>query len=78
MLQDYSLLFVQPKATLTFPLGVVSLEGKEEVEVKRSLSINGLLTSPVLNGLCTAQYKEEDLKLRYCYKVMYFDRMNSV
>lgn len=57
-----------PKATLTFPLGVVSLEGKEEVEVKRSLSINGLLTSPVLNGLCTAQYKEEDLKLRYCYK----------
>ncbi|KAJ7980615.1 Outer envelope pore protein 37, chloroplastic [Quillaja saponaria] len=57
-----------PKATFKFPLGEVSLEEKEEEEVNRILSINGILRSQLLNGICTAQYKDEDLKLRYSFK----------
>ncbi|KAF5733565.1 outer envelope pore protein 37 chloroplastic [Tripterygium wilfordii] len=57
-----------PKATIKFPLGEVSLEEREEEEVKRALSINGIVKSHILNGICTAQYSDEDLKLRYCYK----------
>lgn len=60
---------LQPKATLKFPLGEVSVEEKEEEEAKRILSINGIAKSQILNGLCTAQYADEDLKLRYSYKV---------
>ncbi|KAK9287820.1 hypothetical protein L1049_016262 [Liquidambar formosana] len=57
-----------PKATLKFPLGEISLEEREDEEVKRLFSINGILKAPLSNGICTAQYKDEDLKLRYCYK----------
>ncbi|KAM1201095.1 hypothetical protein EV1_017172 [Malus domestica] len=57
-----------PKATLKFPLGEVSMEEKEEEEAKRILSINGIVKSQILNGLCTADYADEDLKLRYSYK----------
>ncbi|PQQ03392.1 la-related protein 6B [Prunus yedoensis var. nudiflora] len=57
-----------PKATLKFPLGEVSLEEKEEEETKRMLSINGIVKGQILNGLCTAHYADEDLKLRYSYK----------
>ncbi|KAM1424961.1 hypothetical protein ACFX1X_017626 [Malus domestica] len=57
-----------PKATLKFPLGEVSMEEKEEEEAKRILSINGIVKSQILNGLCTAHYADEDLKLRYSYK----------
>lgn len=63
-------LVLQPKATLKFPLGEVSLEEKEEEETKRVLSINGIVKGQILNGLCTAQYADEDLKLRYSYKVI--------
>ncbi|KAK3035400.1 hypothetical protein RJ639_032928 [Escallonia herrerae] len=58
-----------PKATLKFPLGEISIEEKEvEDEVKRMFSISGILKSQVLNGVCTAQYSDENLNLRYLYK----------
>ncbi|XP_010277804.1 PREDICTED: outer envelope pore protein 37, chloroplastic [Nelumbo nucifera] len=57
-----------PKATFKFPYGEVSLEEKEEEEVKKALSINGILKGQILKGVCTAQYKDEDLNLRYSYK----------
>ncbi|KAK1266198.1 hypothetical protein QJS04_geneDACA015583 [Acorus gramineus] len=44
------------------------LEEKQEEEVKRVLSINGILKGQLMNGLCTVQYKDNDLNLRYCYK----------
>jgi hypothetical protein len=62
-------LILQPRATLKFPLGEVSFEEREEEEVKKTLSMNGILKGQILNGVCTAQYKDEDLKLRYSYKV---------
>jgi len=57
-----------PRATLKFPLGEVSLLEREDEEVKRTLSVNGILKGQILNGVCTAQYSDEDLKLRYIYK----------
>lgn len=60
---------MQPKATLKFPLGEVSLEEREDDEVKRVLSINGIVKDNLLNGVCTAQYEDEELKLRYSFKV---------
>ncbi|CAN0913412.1 Outer envelope pore protein 37, chloroplastic [Linum grandiflorum] len=57
-----------PRATLKFPFGEVSLEECEIAEEKRTLSISGLGKAQVLNGLCSATYSEEELKLRYCYK----------
>ncbi|KAF2298259.1 hypothetical protein GH714_020918 [Hevea brasiliensis] len=57
-----------PRATLKFPLGEVSLEEREDEEVKRSLSIGGIVKGQILNGLCSAQFNDEDLKLRYAYK----------
>lgn len=57
-----------PKATLKFPLGEVSLEEREDDEVKRVLSINGIVKGNLLNGVCTAQYEDEELKLRYSFK----------
>ena len=62
-------LILQPRATLKFPLGEVSFEEREEEEVKRTLSVNGIFKGHILNGVCTAQYKDEDLNLRYAYKV---------
>lgn len=67
-----SFLILQPRATLKFPLGEVSLLEREDEEVKRTLSINGILKGQILNGVCTAQYRDEDLKLRYIYKVGLF------
>lgn len=65
---------LQPKATLKFPLGEVSVEEKDEEETKKVLSINGIAKGQFLNGLCTAHYVDDDLKLRYSYKVstMYY------
>ncbi|KAK9664951.1 hypothetical protein RND81_14G079500 [Saponaria officinalis] len=57
-----------PKATLKFPCGEVSVEEKEDEEVKKILSLNGIVKGSVLNGLCTALYKDENLNLRYSYK----------
>ena len=68
-------LFLQPRATLKFPLGEVSLEEKEEEELRRTLSVSGVVKSQLMNGLCTAQFSDEDLKLRYCYKVRHFTKI---
>ncbi|KAM5548314.1 outer envelope pore protein 37, chloroplastic [Rosa sericea] len=57
-----------PKATLKFPLGEVTLEEKEEEETNKMLSINGIVKGQLLNGLCTAHYMDEELKLRYSFK----------
>ncbi|CAI9777073.1 unnamed protein product [Fraxinus pennsylvanica] len=60
-----------PRATLKFPLGEVSFEEREEDEEekqKRTLSVNGIVKSHILNGVCTARYHEENLNLRYAYK----------
>ncbi|KAI3459874.1 hypothetical protein Pfo_016537 [Paulownia fortunei] len=59
-----------PRATVKFPLGEVSFQEKEEEkeEQKIALSVNGIIKSHILNGVCTAQYSEENLDLRYAYK----------
>ncbi|CAK9182273.1 unnamed protein product [Ilex paraguariensis] len=61
---------MQPKATLKFPLGEVSLEDKveEEEEAKRMLSLNGILKGYILNGVCNAEYKDKSLNFTYSYK----------
>ncbi|XP_068666221.1 outer envelope pore protein 37, chloroplastic [Aristolochia californica] len=56
-----------PRATFRFPNGEVSLEEKVD-EVKRVLSISGIVKGQLLNGVCTALYKDDDLNLRYSYK----------
>nr|GMD61530.1 outer envelope pore protein 37, chloroplastic [Ipomoea batatas] len=59
-----------PRASFKFPYGEISLEQKEEEEedVKKVFSINGILKGHILNGICSARYKDEDLNLRYCFK----------
>ncbi|XVF51047.1 hypothetical protein PTKIN_Ptkin04bG0152500 [Pterospermum kingtungense] len=57
-----------PKATIRFPMGEVTLEEREEEEVPRTLSINGIVKGPLLNGVCAAHYTDEELKLRYSFK----------
>ncbi|KAJ6817834.1 outer envelope pore protein 37, chloroplastic isoform X2 [Iris pallida] len=57
-----------PRATLRFPLGEVSVAEREDEELKRVLSINGILKGQLMNGVCTALYKDNDLNLRYSYK----------
>ncbi|XWS67342.1 hypothetical protein CRYUN_Cryun05aG0278700 [Craigia yunnanensis] len=37
-------------------------------QLKRTFSINGILKGQVLNGVCAANYKDEELKIRYSYK----------
>ncbi|XP_023529303.1 outer envelope pore protein 37, chloroplastic [Cucurbita pepo subsp. pepo] len=58
----------RPRATLKFPMGEVSLEEREEEELKQPMSINGVLKGKILNGTCAAHYKDEELELRYSYK----------
>ncbi|KAK4720629.1 hypothetical protein R3W88_010862 [Solanum pinnatisectum] len=62
----------RPRATIRFPLGEVSLEEKEEEaeeeQAKRILSVSGILKGQIMNGVCTAKYKDEALDLRYCFK----------
>lgn len=59
---------------MKFPLGEISLEEKdeEEEEQKRTLSVNGIVRSQMLDGLYTARFSEETLNLRYAYKVISF------
>ncbi|XP_073004434.1 outer envelope pore protein 37, chloroplastic isoform X1 [Typha latifolia] len=57
-----------PRATFHFPLGEVSVEEQRSEEAEKVLSINGIVKSHFLNGVCTAVYRENDLNLRYCYK----------
>lgn len=61
---------MQPRATVHFPLGEVSVEEKKTEEAENVLSINGILKGHMLNGVCTALYKDNDLNLRYCFKVI--------
>ncbi|CAL9113823.1 unnamed protein product, partial [Musa textilis] len=56
-----------PKTTVQFPLGEVSVERKDQ-ETEKTLSLNGILKGELLNGVCSALYRDEDLNLRYCYK----------
>lgn len=62
----------QPKATFKFPFGEFSLDEKENEEVKHPLSIDGIVKTPLLNGLCTAMFENENLKVRYLYKVNFY------
>lgn len=74
-------LFLQPRATLKFPLGEISLQEKEDEEEekqKRTLSVNGILKRQVMNGVCTALYTDEELRLRYAYKVPDFYQIHSL
>ncbi|KAK9082575.1 hypothetical protein Scep_029046 [Stephania cephalantha] len=57
-----------PKATFKFPAGEISVEEKEDEQVKRALSVTGIVKAHLLNGVCTAQYRDEDFNLRYSYK----------
>ncbi|KAH7681191.1 hypothetical protein IHE45_05G044000 [Dioscorea alata] len=57
-----------PRATLRFPQGELSVEERENEEAQRELSWSGILKGQILNGVCTAVYKENDVNLRYCYK----------
>lgn len=50
-------------------MGEISLEEREEEEVNRVMSINGVLKGQLLNGTCCAEYKDEELELKYSYKV---------
>ncbi|PKA66723.1 Outer envelope pore protein 37, chloroplastic [Apostasia shenzhenica] len=64
--------FSLPRATLGFPFGEVALEQREDAkdhdQVKKVLSVSGILRSRVMNGLCTVMYNDNSLNLRYLYK----------
>lgn len=61
----------QPRATFHFPIGQVSVEEKRNEDDEKVLSVYGIGKSDFLDGVLTAQYNENDLNLRYCYKVSY-------
>jgi hypothetical protein len=62
---------VQPRATLHFPIGQVSVEERTNEDDQKMLSVYGAAKADFLDGILTAQYNENDLNLRYCYKVIY-------
>ena len=71
---------LQPKATLRFPYGEVSLEeneDQEEEDVAPKLAFSGILQGQVLNGICNAQYRDENVNLRYSYKVLILFSLNG-
>ncbi|KAF0933583.1 hypothetical protein E2562_018827 [Oryza meyeriana var. granulata] len=57
-----------PRATIHFPIGQVSVEERRNEEDEKILSLYGIAKSDFLDGILTAQYNENDLNLRYCYK----------
>ncbi|EMS53627.1 hypothetical protein TRIUR3_34044 [Triticum urartu] len=57
-----------PRATLHFPIGQVSVEERTNEEDQKMLSVYGIAKTDFLDGVLTAQYNENDLNLRYCYK----------
>ncbi|EES15850.1 hypothetical protein BDA96_08G083600 [Sorghum bicolor] len=57
-----------PRATFFFPNGEVSIKEKILDEGDRILSVNGLVKSHVLNGLCTAVYNDNAMNIKYRYK----------
>lgn len=62
---------MQPRATLHFPIGQFSVEERTNEEDQKMLSVYGIAKTDFLDGILTAQYNENDLNLRYCYKVIY-------
>ncbi|CAN6808210.1 unnamed protein product [Brassica oleracea] len=67
----YASTISSPRATLKFPLGEVSVQEKEveeEEKSKRIVSVNGVLKRQAMNGVCSALYTDEELRLRYAYK----------
>jgi hypothetical protein len=60
---------VQPRTTFHFPIGEVSVEERRNDEEEKVLSVHGIAKSDFLDGVLTAAYNENDVDLRYCYKV---------
>ncbi|KAK1628132.1 hypothetical protein QYE76_002447 [Lolium multiflorum] len=57
-----------PRATFVFPNGEVSFKEKKLDEGDRILSVNGLVKSHILNGVCTALYNDNVMNIKYRYK----------
>ncbi|XP_062202282.1 outer envelope pore protein 37, chloroplastic-like [Phragmites australis] len=57
-----------PRATFLFPNGEVSVKEKKLDEDNRILSVNGIVKSHILNGVCTAVYNDNAMDLKYRYK----------
>ncbi|XP_044465781.1 outer envelope pore protein 37, chloroplastic-like [Mangifera indica] len=57
-----------PRATFKFPNGEILLEERDDEEEKKILSVSAIAKGQILNGICTAEYQEEEVKLRYSYK----------
>ncbi|XP_008672269.2 outer envelope pore protein 37, chloroplastic isoform X1 [Zea mays] len=57
-----------PRATFFFPNGEVSIKEKILDERDRILSVNGLVKSRVLHGVCTAVYNDNVMSIKYRYK----------
>ncbi|XP_028782809.1 outer envelope pore protein 37, chloroplastic-like [Neltuma alba] len=57
-----------PKATFRCPIGEVSLQEEEDEEFKRLLSVSGIVKGQFFNGIGTAQYRDDEMKLRYSLK----------
>ncbi|KAK1419633.1 hypothetical protein QVD17_28861 [Tagetes erecta] len=63
-----------PKATLKFPFGEVSLEENEEEEEEDAaatapkLAVSGILKGQLFKGICNAQFRDDNLNLRYSFK----------
>ncbi|XP_015620346.1 outer envelope pore protein 37, chloroplastic isoform X1 [Oryza sativa Japonica Group] len=57
-----------PRTTFIFPNGEVSVKQKYLDEGDRILSVNGIVRSHVLNGVCTALYSDNEMNIKYRYK----------
>ncbi|KQJ91829.1 outer envelope pore protein 37, chloroplastic isoform X2 [Brachypodium distachyon] len=57
-----------PRATFVFPNGEVSVKEKKLDEGEKILSVNGIVKSHVLNGVCTALYNDNAMNIKYRYK----------
>uniref|UniRef100_A0A0D9XXW9 Outer envelope pore protein 37, chloroplastic n=2 Tax=Leersia perrieri TaxID=77586 RepID=A0A0D9XXW9_9ORYZ len=57
-----------PRTTFIFPNGEFSVNQKYLDEGNRILSVNGIVRSHVLNGVCTALYSDNEMNLKYRYK----------
>ncbi|KAJ6867815.1 hypothetical protein NC652_038872 [Populus alba x Populus x berolinensis] len=67
-LLTWAILVMHLKSHLLFQLLVCFIGEKEEEEARRTLSVSGIVKSQLTYGIFTAQFSDEDLKLRYCYK----------
>lgn len=47
------------------------MEERRNEDEEKALSVYGIAKSDFLDGVLTAQYSENNVNLRYCYKVMY-------